>query len=125
MDDRQRAERMADEDDRAIGLARMLCDPGDPIIEIRLVPVGLFDAPRGGKLLFPTRVPMAGTAAAEAGRNENVEIGRLQRLCLSGNGVEGIFGYGSRRVNRLACLEDFACFRRFLFQRSAAHSAFC
>jgi hypothetical protein len=116
---------MADEDDRAVGLARMFRDPGNPIVKIRLVPVGLFDAARGGKLLFPARVPMAGTAAAEAGRDENVEIGRLQWLCLSGNGVAGIFGYGSRRVNRLACLEDFTCFRRFLFRRSAAHSAFC
>jgi hypothetical protein len=68
---------------------------------------------------------MAGTAAAEAGCDENVEIGRLQRLCLSGNDVAGIFGYGLRRVNRFACSEDFACFRRFLFQRSAALSVFC
>jgi hypothetical protein len=116
---------MADENDRAVALARVFCDPGNPIVEIRLVPVGLFDAPRGGQLLFPARVPMAGAAAAEAGRNENVEIGRFQRLCLSGNDVAGIFGYGSRRVNRFACSEDFACFRRFLFRRSAADSAFC
>jgi hypothetical protein len=74
MDDGQRAERMADKDDRAIGAVGVFDDTRNPVVEIRLVPVALLDTARGGQLLYPARVPVTVAAATEAGRDENVDV---------------------------------------------------
>ena len=65
---------MGDKNDGARRGIHLLGNARDPIVEYRLRPLRLFDAPRRAELCFPAALPVVGAGIRVAGYDENIDV---------------------------------------------------